>query len=95
MTVDEYLKKYGIRGAKVLSLLGKMQPFQDAIKSELGQELLKDVTVQYYGLLGDIVKLDCPLEKRIEFQMLSNIIEEWSKRINKYDELQTAITDLK
>jgi len=95
MNLDEFLRQHGRRGAKILSLLGKMQPFHDAIKSELGQELLKDITAQYDALIDDIVKVDCPQEKRIEFQVVSRLIEKWSERIATYNRLQTEIADIK
>lgn len=88
-TLKEYTERHSPKScARIMSILGKKQPFYQAIRSEIGQELLKDVIYRLELLLEKIIE-DDPNKKitnqeKTEYRVLKKIAETWSLRIQKY-----------
>lgn len=87
--VELFLAIHGQKGSKTLSLLGKFQPFYNAINSEIGRELLKDVQIKMEYLLECIIRESYPKKMsethvKAEYRVLRDILYKWSERIEKY-----------
>lgn len=80
-------RKMGNENAKtLLSVLGHDKEFVDAITSPLGEELLKDaVTCIESKLYLVLTEKDKP-EDRAEIRAYTNIVNKWTRRINKYEQ---------
>jgi len=81
----DLLKRKGRFGAQTLSILGKHQPFVEAINSELGKQLLKDAIGLHESLLGKIATLTATPEETMEYMAIRKIIMKWSERIATYE----------
>lgn len=68
-------------GAQTLSVLGKSQPFVDAINSVVGKELLRDAVAIHEVLLMKIANLEATPEETMEYRAILKIIRRWSERI--------------
>jgi len=83
--LESYVARHGSRNAaRVMSMLGKKLPFVEAIKSEIGQELLKDAIAKLEILLGKGFENTATDDEKAEYRVLKSIIETWSKRIALY-----------
>jgi len=88
-TLENFVRKHGAKScARIMSVLGKKQPFYQAIRSEVGQELLKDVINRLEIILDKYIK-DDPKNKvtdaeHAEYRVLFNLAETWSVRIQRY-----------
>jgi hypothetical protein len=73
-----------------MELAGKYRPFADALRSEVGRELLRDVMVKMEILLEAIIQ-DKPPKKmtmdqvKAEYRVLRDILNRWSEKVHKYD----------
>lgn len=88
-TIERYAKKHGSSScARIMSVLGKKQPFYEAIRTEIGQELLKDVIQKLEILLEksilDDVKDPMTDNDKAEYRILKNLAETWAGRIHTY-----------
>ena len=81
----DYLKRKGRAGSQTLSVLGKSQPFMEAIKSEIGQQLLKDAVGLHESLLFKVADLTATPEETMEYRAVRKIILKWSDRIALYE----------
>ena len=87
-----YLKRKGRAGSQTLSILGKYQPFQEAINSEIGKEILRDAIVIHESLLIKVADLTATPEETMEYKAVRKIIIRWSERIAKYQKSLEEIT---
>jgi hypothetical protein len=83
--LEKYVARHGSRNAtRVMSMLGKKLPFVEAIKSEIGQELLKDAIAKLEILLEKGFENTATDDEKAEYRVLKSIVETWSKRIALY-----------
>lgn len=88
-TIENYTKKHGSQScARIMSVLGKKQPFYEAIRTDIGQELLKDV-IQKMEILLEKAIVDDPTNPmtdadKAEYRVLKNLAETWANRIHSY-----------
>jgi hypothetical protein len=69
--IERYLKATGKRGASVLSNLGKLNPYFNAVMgSTIGQELLKDDVDNMEKLLEKIYSENATPQEMAEFRYL-------------------------
>ena len=61
----KYLEKFGKRGEMTLSVLGKDIDFIEALNSEIGHELLKDLAERHERLLNVISEIKATDEEKI------------------------------
>ena len=90
--LEQYLNTHGKHASMTLSLLGKLQPFLNALNSELGQELLKDDIVQHEILLTKIYNENATIQELAEFRYLKNRLRKIAERVNTYNEKVREIT---
>lgn len=69
---------------RVLRTLSKLQPFYNAIHSDVGQELLNDSIVRMNEIIELIINEEAKEKDLAEFRVLRHITLEWSKKIEKY-----------
>ena len=94
-TIDElegYLKNHGKQASLTVSILGKLQPFMNALKTELGQEILKDDMIQHEILLTKIYNENATIQELAEFRYLKNRLRKIAERVNTYNEKVREIT---
>ncbi len=71
--IVQYLHKYGRRGQRVLSDLGKLIPFIEAVyNSEVGKEILTDDINRLSELYEKVINLDANEEEKAEYRYLRN-----------------------
>lgn len=86
-TIEDYAKKHGSRScARIMSVLGKKRPFYDAIRTEIGQELLKDNIIRLEELLDKQIEKPDEMtnDDRVEYKVLKRLTETWAGRIKSY-----------
>ncbi len=66
---EAFAEKEGRRAAIILSQLGKKRDFVDALSTELGQELLKDVLRMSESKLNKIINDDADLMDKAMFKV--------------------------
>lgn len=88
----KYLEKFGKRGEMTLSVLGKDIDFIEALNSEIGHELLKDLAERHERLLNVISEIKATDEEKIEYLVVRRMLLEWGSKISNYnkkiDEIQ-------
>ena len=88
----KYLEKFGKRGEMTLSVLGKDIDFIEALNSEIGHELLKDLAERHERLLNVISEIKATDEEKIEYLVVRRMLSEWGSKISNYnkkiDEIQ-------
>ena len=74
----KYAEKYGIKGRRVLSILGKNQQFINAINSPIGVEFIRWLTVRMENnrIIFDKMDIDSSSAKFIETRARYNESEE-------------------
>ena len=83
--VELYLKNFGKRGEKVLSTLGKLQPFMECVQSEIGFTLLRDLIDRYEALLEKVSNLEATEIELLELKTTKSLILSFATRINEYN----------
>ncbi len=90
--VIKFLREKRKRGAQTLSVLGKYAPFMQAIQSEVGAELLRDLNTRHEELLTKISNLDATDADRAEYKAVRDLILRYCDKITRY---QTELDKLK
>ena len=88
----DFLKRKGRAGSQTLSVLGKYQPFTEAINSEIGQQILKDAIGLHESLLFKVADLTATPDETMEYKAIRKIILKWSERIATYDKALAELT---
>lgn len=84
-TIKKFSSVYGTKStAKVLSLLGKKKGFYEAINSEVGRELLKEVMIQMERLLPKIIERRAKDEELALYDAYQSIFDRWCIKISDY-----------
>jgi len=82
--IERFEKKHSQKAARILSALGKAQPFNEAIETEIGQELLKDAIIRMNEIVELIVEEKSTENDRAEFRALKRVTLAWSSKIETY-----------
>ena len=91
--IEKFLSVHGQRGAKTLSLAGKQRGFIEALSSDVGQEILKDVMVKMEILLENIIQEKSTNKERAEYRNLRDIFNRWAKKIMLFEEAKKKIQE--
>ncbi len=83
--VDRFLKKTGNRGKVVLDIMGRLQSFQDAMRSPLFQEMSKDAIIRMDDLAKKILDDKATPEEKAKFAAYKEIVSDWAERNKKYE----------
>jgi len=91
----EYVKTRGKSGERTIKILGKNFRFLSAFNTELGEQILSDV-VSMHSEVSDIIitKGETP-ELRAKINVLGEIINKWSDKINGYYEALKRVDESK
>lgn len=79
----------------IVNYLAKNQPFVEATKTELGQELLKDMLNDMDILLAKIIDEKATELEKAEFRVLRKLSHKWIDRINKYTEVHAKFNEMR
>jgi hypothetical protein len=83
--LELHAQKHGARKTqRIMSVLGKKSKFIEVIKTEIGQQLLKDVVHRMDELLEKNLKMAITEDERIEYKVLEEISDRWIARIFSY-----------
>jgi arsenate reductase-like glutaredoxin family protein len=81
----EFAKKESRNAGLILSNLGKKQVFIDALNTELGQELLRDLLRLAETKLQKIIdNKETEMDKAI-FKVCKHLTAKWTERVNSYN----------
>ena len=79
-------KRMGKENAQtLLQVLGKQKKFMDAIESEVGQELLKDLISTVHHIIGLILNEKEDESDRANLRVCMALINKWQTRIKNYN----------
>jgi len=84
--IDMFLKKHGRTGSRVLSFLGFHRAFIQAISSEIGRELLKDLMSLMDNRLDLIINMEAGDNEKAEYRAYLKLFNIWAGRIQKYNQ---------
>lgn len=82
--VESYLSSHGKRASMTISLLGRLNPFMLAMKSSVGQEILRDDIDRHEELLKKMYEENITSQELAEFRYLKSRIKKVSDRISLY-----------
>lgn len=77
-TLEDYALRHGVKGRRILSILGKNQQFINAMNSPIGQEFLKRLItrVERNRIIYDKMDIDLSEKKFVEARSRYNEAEE-------------------
>ena len=83
--IEDYVKRHNAKSCtRIMSVLGKKQPFYQAIRTEIGRELLKDMIMKLEQLLEKAINDDITEKEKAEYRVLKELSETWAIRIHAY-----------
>ena len=91
--LENFLRKYKKPAVKVLEILGRNQPFYHAVHTPIGKELLKNLMDRLDVLSEKLVSGEMSAEERAEYQVCRTMLQDWSQKITKYQQLANKIKD--
>jgi hypothetical protein len=68
--LERFIEKYGRRATNTMSVLGKYEPFIQAIQTDVGKEILRDDIVRHEILLTKIYNDQADDAEKAEFRYL-------------------------
>lgn len=84
--IEGFVQKHGSRNcARIMSMLGKKQPFVEAMQSEVGQQILKEAVTRLEILLEKGFENTATDDEKAEYRVLKKIVENWSSQIATYN----------
>ena len=89
--INAYLKKTGKKGSLALSILGKQEPFVQALQSEVGFEILKDDVQRLDEIMVKIYNENATPQELAEFRYLKLRLTKMKDRINTYIDKLTEV----
>jgi hypothetical protein len=91
-TLANFLRQNRKEGARTLSILGKHQPFVEAMQSQVGKEILNEAVLLHEHLLLKVGSLTATDEEKMEYKNLQTIIYRWSEKIVRYEKAMSELT---
>lgn len=82
--IQEFLRNKGKKGEMTITLLGKLEPFMQAIQTEVGWELLRDDIARYEELLMKMESETATQQELAEFRYLKIRTTRVAERVNRY-----------
>jgi hypothetical protein len=80
-----YIKIAGRRGQQARETLSKHVAFVQAVQTEVGRELLKDLVNSYEDLLNKLASLQASDEEKMEYKAVRKLLLRWADRIIAYE----------
>jgi hypothetical protein len=87
--VEQFILSYGRHrdeGRRLIEALQKKRPFVEAIQSEVGMELLKDLLVVMNKLLSQIIDNTATEDEKAEYRVCYNLLITWAERLQSYND---------
>jgi len=91
--VTELFLRRDKRGVKVLTVFRDNKNFCDAINTEIGFELLKDLTAQEDNLLMKIADNKASEKEKVKYEVIKELINTWSIRVKTTENLAKKINE--
>jgi hypothetical protein len=91
LEIQQYLEVMGDHGSKLLSTLGKKQPFIEAFNSKLGSELLHDLITMHSLTLGKLARFEATEEDKADFRASGRLLGMWAQKVSDYEKSMTEI----
>ncbi len=88
----DYIKRNGSNDEKTRAVLWRYRPFVEAINSEVGKEILKDVITNHERLLLKVADLAATPEETMEYKATQKILLKWAEKIAKYEQSLAELT---
>lgn len=83
--IEAYLVKMGRHGMQTLSILGKLQPFAQAMESEIGQVVLGYLVNRHEELLNSVIEGQPTEEMRLELRVIKHLLIDLASKVNEYN----------
>jgi len=80
----DYIRTRGNSSKKTLEILATNLHFIDAINTEVGGEVLKDLVQMHKEAFLKIAELGASDEDKVRYKVLQDLINRWSKRVADY-----------
>ena len=90
--VEVFMDKFKKRGERTLSLLGKLQDFNNVINDPMGKMLLDWLITQHESLLDKIANLTASDNEKMKYTVVREMLLDWCGKIQTYKE---TINDIK
>jgi hypothetical protein len=90
--VEVFMDKFKKRGERTLSLMGKLQDFNNAVNDPMGKLLLDWLITQHEMLLDKIANLTASDNEKIKYTVVREMLLDWCGKIQTYKE---TINDIK
>lgn len=91
-TSFDYIRSGGDIRSHSIMILSQYAPFKEAIESEIGKELLKDLIDMHSSKLSRIASLEATDEDKMEYKVLTELIKRWSFKIMQYENALKEVT---
>ena len=90
--IEKFAEIHGKKKANfTLSQLSRKSKFYQAMQTDIGQELLRDVLVKCEKLLPKIIDRNATEEETIEYRIVSDIFSRWAGKIGDYQKLRNKV----
>jgi len=92
--IEKFLAVHGTKGVKTLSVLGKDRHFMLAIRSEIGQELLRDLMAIMEHKLNKIIELKASELEKAEYTAYRKLFFSWVGKIKRFEKNRAKIKEV-
>ena len=89
--LEQFIKRYGRRASHTMSVLGKYDPFVQAIQTEVGQQLMKDDIDRHEYLLNKVYEEQANDSEFAEFRYLKRRLLTVAERITIWMEAMKSV----
>lgn len=92
--IEVHTVKYGARRTNsLLSALGVQSKANEALMSEIGQQLLRSVMSKMKALYIKIFENNASEKERMEYVILRDLLNMWGKQLATYKKLKDKLLD--
>jgi len=89
--VNQFVETHKKHAARVLDILGKRTPFIEALKSEVGRELLNECAIEMELILDKLIDETADEKDRADFRSYKRIATRWAEKVNEYNKLTNKV----
>ncbi len=90
-SATSYLRNASTIKNQSLALLRQFKPFMEAIETEVGKAILSDLVNMHSKALEKIASLEATENDKIEYRILTDLIQKWSSYIMTYENSKEVI----
>lgn len=89
--LEQFIQRYGRRASHTMSVLGKYDPFVQAIQTEVGQQILQDDISRHEYLLNKVYDEQANESEMAEFRYLKRRLRTVAERISLWMEAMKSV----